>query len=112
MLNPVQLVFYSVFLWYIRTESPTLPALTAGMITAVLLLLNCLTIAILMNLLLDPSNLLVAQLPHDHRPIVYLISGAVGLVLGALIASYWAPGGDISRLEQKFGNVSERTKRR
>jgi hypothetical protein len=82
------------------------------MFTIVMLLLNCLTLVALVNLVLDPSHRLDIHIPADKHLAFFVCAGAVALVLGALTANSWAPGGDTSRLEKEFGTVNASLTRR
>jgi hypothetical protein len=104
--KPIRYVFYRIFTWKLKDPQEALPALTAGVVTFVLLYANLFASYFLFSHLSGQSTTWLIDYPGIGRGRAYLAVGLVSLGFGRLITYLWIDNGRFAQLQTEFEPAS------
>jgi hypothetical protein len=104
--KPIRYAFYRIFTWRLKDPRETLPALTAGVVTWILLYANFFAPYFLFSRLNGLSPTWLTNYPGIGRGGAYIVACILSLALGRLIAYIWVDNGRFAQLQTEFESAS------
>jgi hypothetical protein len=104
--KPIRYVFYRIVTWKLKDPQEVLPALTAGVVTFVLLYANLFAPYFLFSHLNGQSTTWLIDYPGIGRGRAYVVVGLMSLGFGRLITYLWIDNGRFAQLQTEFESAS------